>query len=78
MIDKFLASPECTPPLRGAAEGIKASLMANQPNPKSGYRTDAKVGATKKNPAKKEKRWWLAVAPVAKPGTSFKNGVTLP
>lgn len=110
MIDRFLGGDDCTPQLRGPAEAIKAVLMSNPPNPKTGYRTDTEVGATKdtssreqiikrhgelkqskkdfesvlikakvidpetrKTPAKEQKPWWLAVAPVAKPGLS-KHG----
>lgn len=110
MVDKFLKSDDRASELRASAKSIREALMSNPPNPKTGYRTDAKVGATKdsssqeqilkrhaglkkskkdfeavlikakvvdpntsKTPTKDEKPWWLAVAPVAKPGDS-KHG----
>ncbi len=108
MIDRFLAAPSHAERLLSGARAVKAALLSNPPDPRTGYRNDALVGATKdqsprhvvikrhatlkqskrdferillaagviqsatrRNPPKSEKAWWLAVAPIAAPSISM-------
>lgn len=46
-IDDFLASPKVEARFKSMANAIQARLMTNAPDPQSGYRNDAAIGATK-------------------------------
>lgn len=46
-IDEFLAQKSIPANLLACAQAIKGKLLTNCPNPKTGYRRDATVGATK-------------------------------
>ncbi len=46
-IDQFLALKAIPANLLACAQAIRSALLANPPDPRTGYRTDATVGATK-------------------------------
>jgi hypothetical protein len=47
MLDKLQALPKMDAKFKGFAKAIQATLLVNQPNPKTGYKDDATVGLTK-------------------------------